>query len=59
MSAKAGIKTFGQRAVAARFKEFQQLDQGAVPGKSVVGPVDPDKITPQEKMQAITDYCIH
>ena len=32
MSAKKGIKTFGMRAVAAMFKEYQQLDDMTVFG---------------------------
>jgi hypothetical protein len=53
MSAKKGIRTFGERAIAAMIKEFQQLDQGAVPGKPVVDPVDPTTISHDEKRQAL------
>ena len=53
MSAKKGIKQFGDRAIAAMVKEFTQLDQGAFPGKPVVSPVDIDSITPQEMKMAM------
>ena len=32
MSAKAGIKRFGDRALAAMISEYKQLNTGAVPG---------------------------
>ena len=53
MPAKKGIKVFGQAAVAAMIKEFSQLNQGAVPNKPVVAPVDVNTITPQEKKKAL------
>ena len=53
MSARAGFKKFGQRAIAAMFKEFQQLDKGAAPGKPVFGVIDPDKLTLQQKLSAL------
>jgi len=34
MTAKKGFKQFGAKAVAAMIKEFTQLNEGAVPGKS-------------------------
>ena len=34
-------------------KEFQQLNEGAIPGKPVVDPVDPTTITSEEKHQAL------
>ena len=41
MSAKQGIKLFGERAIAAMYKELKQLvDEGAMPGKPVVQPID-------------------
>ena len=42
MSAKAGIKMFGERAIPAMFKEFEQLNEGVVSGKkkAVVAPQD-------------------
>ena len=53
MSAKHGIKTFGEEAVAAMFKEMKQLNQGAMPGKPVVIPVDVANITKKEKKEAL------
>ena len=49
MSAKQGFKLFGQAAVAAMIKEFSQLNDGAVPGKPVVVPIDVTTITFKEK----------
>ena len=48
MSATKGIREFGMRAVAAVIKELTQLDQGAVPGKPVVVPINPDVLTKEE-----------
>ena len=42
MNAKKGIKLFGERAIAAMFKEFKQMDQGPMPGKPVFAPIDYD-----------------
>jgi hypothetical protein len=53
MSAKAGIKEFGERAVAAMFKEFKQLNEGAVPGKPVFGQQDANELTYEEKKKAL------
>jgi hypothetical protein len=53
MSAKAGIKEFGERAVAAMFKEFKQLNEGAVPGKPVFGKQDPNELTFEDKKRAL------
>ena len=36
MSAKAGIKKFGETAISATLDEFNQLDKGANPGYPVV-----------------------
>ena len=49
MNARKGIKEFGQRAISTMIKEFQQLDQGAFPGKPVVMPVDANMIIWEEK----------
>ena len=40
MSARKGIKMFGERAIVAILKEFAQLDE-----MGVVEPLDPDKLT--------------
>ena len=53
MSARKGIKEFGERAIAAMIKEFTQLDQGAFPGKPVVEPVDYSTLTEEEKAMAM------
>ena len=48
MGAKKGIKLFGQRAVAAMFKEYNQLND-----MSVFGKVDPDTLTQEQKKKAL------
>ena len=53
MSAKKGIKKFGERAIAAIMKEFAQLDQGAFPGKPVVEPADANLLSPADKKRAL------
>ena len=53
MSAKKGIKKFGERAIAALVKEFTQLDKGAVPGKPVVEGVDPGSIKSEERKKIL------
>ena len=53
MNARKGFKRFGQRAVAAMLKEFEQLDRGAFPGKPVVEPVAYSTITPEEMKLAM------
>ena len=53
MSAKKGLKKFGEKAVAAMIKEFRQLDEGAFPGKPVVGPANPDSLTSLERQAAL------
>ena len=44
---------FGERAVVAMFKEFEQLNKGAVPGKKkpVVGPQDASVLTYEENVE--------
>ena len=53
MSAKQGMKTFGEEVVAVMLKELKQLDQGAMPGKPVVIPIDVTKLTEKEKKEAL------
>ena len=53
MTAKAGIKRFGDRAVAAMLQEFKQLNEGAVPGKPVFGTVDPLLLSREDKKRAL------
>jgi hypothetical protein len=53
ITAKAGIKRFGDKAVAAMLQEFKQLNEGAVPGKPVFGTVDPSTLNREEKKRAL------
>ena len=53
MLAMQGIKKHGEKAVAAMFKEFKQLDVGAMDGKPVIEPIDPKTLTTIEKEQAL------
>jgi hypothetical protein len=53
MSAKKGIKLFGETAVAAMFKEFHQMDRGPMPGKPVFGPQDSTLMTPLQKKMTL------
>jgi len=48
MNAKQGIKLLGKRAIAAMFKEYQQLDD-----LKVVGRIDPSILTPEQKRRAL------
>ncbi len=52
MSSKKGFKTVGEAAVAAMFKELKQLDEGPMPGKPAVQPVDVDSLSQKVKEQA-------
>ena len=59
MSASKGIELFGERAVAEMVKELKQLSDGAIPGKKVVVPIDPENLTHDEKRQALEAvHCI-
>ena len=49
MSAKAGIKRFGDRAVAAMLSEYKPLNEGPMPGKPVFGCVDPRDLTLEDR----------
>ena len=53
MSARKGIKQFGERAIVAMIKEFRQLDAGAFPGKPVVEPVAYKDLTEEEIRMAM------
>jgi len=53
MSAKKGIKMFGERAIAALLKEYNQMDKGPMPGKPVFGAVDYHTLSEQEKKEAL------
>ena len=53
MSHKAGMKRFGDRALAAMISKYEQLDEGVMPGKTVFGCIDPKNITMEERKRAI------
>ena len=53
MSAKRGIKLFGEEAIAAIYKEYKQLDEGAKKGNPVVSPTPSDTLTDEDKRQAL------
>ena len=48
MSAKKGIKTFGEVAIAAMFKEYNQLNDMKLFGK-----INPDTLTKEQKYKAL------
>ena len=53
MSAKRGIELFGEEAIAAIYKEYKQLDEGAKKGNPVVSPTPSDTLTDEDKRQAL------
>ena len=54
ISVKAASERFGEeRVFAALFKEYKQLIDGAIDGKSVIIPTHPNKLTSKEKYQAL------
>ena len=48
MPAKVGIQKLGHKVVSAMIKEFTQLNEGVLPGKPVVVPIDALTITEQK-----------
>ena len=48
-----GIKMYGERAIAAMVKELKQLNDGAMPGKPVIGPIHPSKLSETSKKKAM------
>ena len=44
---------FGERAIAALLKEYNQMDKGPMPGKPVFGAVDYHTLSVQEKKEAL------
>ena len=48
MTAKRGIKLYGEKAIAAMFKEYKQLDD-----LEVLGRIDPDSLTQDQKRKAL------
>ena len=53
MSATKGFKMFGESALAAMVKELKQLNNGTMPNKPVIVPINPDSLTEDEKTQAL------
>ena len=53
MSAKAGIKMFGDRALAAVVNEYKQLNEGVMPEKSVFGRINHGDTTIEERKRAL------
>ena len=51
--AHEGIKKYVEQAVAAMIKEFQQLDNGAIPRKRVVSPINASTLTYEDKKKAL------
>lgn len=43
----------GEQAIAAMFKELKQLDTGAMPGKPVIAPIHPSKLSEASKKKAM------
>ena len=53
MSANAGIKKFGDRALAAVVNEYKQLNEGVMPGKPVFGRINHGDTTIEERKRAL------
>ena len=53
MSARKGLKLYGEEAFAAIVKEYRQMDEGPMPGKPVFEPVYAHDLTDQQKKQAL------
>ena len=53
MHATVGIQKHGEKAVAMIIKELKQLNDGVVPNKPVVIPINPDELTESDKKQAL------
>ena len=51
VSAKEGIKRWGEEAIAAIMKELNQLHDGAMPGQPVIEPVDYEELTDEDKQK--------
>ena len=49
VSAKEGIRRWGDLAIAAIIKELRQLQEGAMPGKPVIEAIDPELLTDEDK----------
>ena len=53
MTSKQGIKTFGEKAVAAMLKEPKPLDEGAMAGKPVIQPMHVNILTREDRRGAL------
>ena len=53
MTTNAVFIFFGQPALAAMIKEFTQLNEGAVSGKSAIRPIGTASLSPLEKKKAM------
>ena len=53
ISAKQGIKQFGERAIVSMFKEFQQLNNGPMPGKPVLGPINNEELSIEDRKKSL------
>ena len=53
ISASRGINLFGEEAVAAIFKELQQLNDGALPGNPVVVSIHIESLTEKDKRKSL------
>ena len=53
LSYKAGVKKNGDRALAVIISEYEQLNEGVIPGKLVFGCIDPKDITMEERKRAL------
>ena len=53
MSAKKGTKLFDERAVAAMFKIFKQMDKGHVPGKPAFRLINYGNLIPKELKEVL------
>ena len=51
--AQSGIKMFGEKAVAAMFKELKQLNDGVSPGKPVIVPIPFELLCDEDKKGAL------
>ena len=58
MQEKRGIEKIGERAVSALVKEFKQLNEGVIPGKTVICPVDPNTLTRDKKRKALNTVTL-
>ena len=53
MSAKKGIKKFGKQSIVDMFKDYQQLNDGPMPGKSVFGRIHNEKLRSKDRKKIL------